>query len=113
MSIGNAARIERSSESRRRLSQYALIAGGIVLVAGAANIAAVVVVPIVASLFLCVLLWPLRRWLSRWMPSWVAAMACSAVLIGVMLVVIGWASYASVSAAEQFRASQGDPRSRR
>lgn len=104
--MGPAARVERASESRRRLAHYAVIAAGIVLVAGAANIAAVVVLPIVAGLFLCAMLWPLRRWLSRWMPSWIAAMACCTLLIAVMLVVIGWASYASVSAAEQFRSSQ-------
>lgn len=104
--MGIAERIERSSESRGRLAQYAVIAAGVVLIAGAANVAAVIVLPLVASLLLCVMLWPMRQWLSRWLPAWAAAIACCAVMIVVLLIVLGWVSYASVSIAEEFQSSQ-------
>lgn len=96
----------RPSDKTGRLARYAVIAAGVVLVAWAANIAAVVVLPIVASLLLCVMFWPVRMWMSRWVPGWVAAVACCGAMIVTAVAFVGLASYATVSAAEQFLESK-------
>ncbi len=76
-----------------------------IAVAAALHLAAVAAIPIVASLLLCLLLWPLRSALARRMPSVVAAAACS-LLIGLALALfVGAATYAGARAVEQFRSS--------
>ncbi len=88
------------------ISRVALLVVAVVVLAGAMKVAAVAVLPIVASLLLCALFWPMRTWLSRRMPAWLAAAACSFVIFLALLLVAGWAWYASGSAARQFNASE-------
>ncbi|MFU8827969.1 MAG: AI-2E family transporter [Phycisphaerales bacterium] len=94
------------SHQSERLARYAVIAVAIVAVGGALNLAAVAVLPVVAAMLLCVMLWPLRAWLTRWLPAWLAATACCLIVILMALTVVGWAFYASMAMAEQFGSSQ-------
>lgn len=84
----------------------AVLAIAVVTLFFALNAAAVVVMPIVASLLLCALFWPLRRAVSRVLPAWAGAAACTLVMTLFIGAVIGWASYASVQVADQFESSR-------
>ncbi len=87
-------------------AKVSMVATAVVVVAAALKVAAVAVLPVVAALLLAVMLWPLRTWLTRWMPNWLAATVCGALMVACVLLVIGWASYASVATADQFRNSR-------
>lgn len=90
----------------RGVVRASIIAIAAVVVLGALHIAAVAVLPIVVSLILCALFWPVREWLTRWMPAWIGAALCSVVMVAVLAAVVGWGWYASDSATETFRESQ-------
>jgi AI-2 transport protein TqsA len=98
--------IHQSSERLGVTSRVALVAVSVVVVGGAAKIGAVVCIPIVASLLLCLMLWPTYRWMRGALPRWVAAGICS---VATALALIGaglWGWYAADSAASQFRSSE-------
>jgi AI-2 transport protein TqsA len=84
----------------------AVVAIAVVVVASALNFAAVAAVPIVVSLVLTLMLWPLRQWLCRFIWSWASALLCSLLLLVGAGAVLGWGWYAADSAAEEFSASQ-------
>lgn len=92
--------------SLTRVGQAAVLAIGVVVVVGAMHVAAVAIVPIVASLLLCGMLWPIRAWLARRMPAWLAAGLCTAILVVALALVVGWGWYAAEAAAEEFRSSR-------
>jgi predicted PurR-regulated permease PerM len=87
-------------------SRIALLLVALVVVAGALKLAAIAILPVVAALLLCLLLWPLRRVLARVMPRWIAAGLCCLVLAVMLLAVGGWGWYAVDRALDRFEGSR-------
>lgn len=98
--------IDHGKSLEVRAVRPAIIVIGIVVLAGGLKVAAVAVLPIVASLLLCLMFWPLREWLCRWMPAWLSAFLCCAVLVVTLATVAGLGWYASDKAVEKFRESK-------
>lgn len=87
-------------------SRIALVAIAAVVVAGALNVAAIAILPVVAALLLCLMFWPVRQWLARVMPRWIAAAVCCVLMTAVLGAIGGWGWYAGVRAIDRFEQSQ-------
>lgn len=91
----------------RNWSQIALITAGVVAAGVALKAAAIAILPVVAALLLCLMFWPLRRFLARFMPAWIAAALCCVIMIVVMAGIGGWGWYAGSRAIDRFEQSRG------
>jgi predicted PurR-regulated permease PerM len=111
---GGAARADRADRadasdndyaarmSLSRVASVGVIVIAVLITIAALNLAAVAALPLVASLLLAVLLWPVQKRLSRIMPRFAAATVCAVLMLAVVGVIIGWAWYATDATLEQF-----------